>query len=296
MIGRRSFLAVTGGVVLLAAMRAEAKKAEPLGGAALKDSMAALERRSSGRLGVAVFDTGTGRRFDWRGDEMFPMCSTFKFLLAAAILKKVDQGKESLDRRIPVTAGDLVRYAPFAETRVNGTPPTVAELCEAAVTLSDNVAANLLLPAVGDPVGLTSFVRTLGDKKTRLDRNEPTLNTAIPGDPRDTTTPVAMVHSMDRLMLGDALRPDSRQQLITWMVSNKTGDKRLRDGLPRDWRVGDKTGTGVNGTANDVAVIWPTGKPPVILASYLTQTAADFKQHDAIHADVARAVAAALNA
>lgn len=294
MIGRRSFLAASGGLLLLAAARVEAKDGKRLGGDALRDSMAALERRSGGRLGVAVLDTGSGRRFDWRGDERFPMCSTFKFLLAAAVLKRVDQGKESLERRIPVTAADLVPYAPFAEGRVNGTPPTVAELCEAAVTLSDNVAANLLLTAVGDPAGVTAFVRTLGDTHSRLDRNEPELNSSIPGDPRDTTTPNAMVHSMGRLMLGDALRPASRDQLIAWMVANKTGDKRLRAGLPQGWRVGDKTGTG-NGSFNDIAIVWPAGRPPLLVASYLTQTPKGFAQGDAVHAEVAKSVAEALN-
>jgi beta-lactamase class A len=293
MIGRREILTAIGGL-MLATTRANAGQINALGSTGLSDTMAVLERRSGGRLGVAVFDTGSGQRFDWRGDEMFPMCSTFKFLLAAAILKKVDEGKESLGRRIPVTPGDLVPYAPFSEARVNSTPPTVAELCEAMVTLSDNIAANLLLPAVGDPAGLTAFMRTVGDKHTRLDRNEPTLNTSIPGDPRDTTTPNAMVHSMNQLMAGDALRPASREQLINWMVASKTGDKRLRAGLPQGWRVGDKTGTG-NGSVNDIAIVWPEGKPPVLIASYMTQTPAELKQGDAIHADVARAIAGALN-
>jgi beta-lactamase class A len=292
MIGRRRFLGAAGGLMLLAANRANAEKTEVPDSKGLDDAMAALERRSGGRLGVAVLDTGSGRRFDWRGDEMFPMCSTFKFLLAAAILRRVDEGRERLDRRIPVLPGDLIPYAPFAETRVNGTPPTVAELCEATMTLSDNVAANLLLPAVGDPAGLTAFVRSLGDERTRLDRNEPTLNSSIPGDPRDTTTPNAIVHSMNRLMVGDALRPDSRRQLIQWMVANKTGDNRLRAGLPHGWRVGDKTGTG-NGSINDIAIAWPAGKPPILIASYITQTPEGFKQGDAIHADVAQTVTGA---
>jgi len=193
-----------------------------------------------------------------------------------------------------VTSGDLIPYAPFSETRLNGTPPTVAELCEATVTLSDNVAANLLLPAVGDPAGLTAFVRMLGDQYTRLDRNEPALNTSIPGDPRDTTTPNAMIHSMNRLIVGDVLRPASLGQLIDWMIASRTGDKRLRAGLPRDWRVGDKTGTG-NGSINDIAIVWPGVKPPIFITSYLTQTPAGFKQGDAIHADVARAVTSVLN-
>jgi beta-lactamase class A len=301
MIGRRGFLAATGGVLLLSAAGAVAgaqaaesnksKAGRASGSDALAGKMTELEARSGGRLGVAVLDTANGKLHGWRGDERFPMCSTFKFLLAAAVLKAVDQGKDRLDRRIPVTKADLVPYAPFAETRLNGTPPTVAELCEAAMTLSDNVAANLLLPGIGNPAGLTAFMRGIGDKTTRLDRNEPTLNTAIPGDPRDTTTPAAMVRSMERILVGDVLRPDSRRQLIDWMVANKTGDKRLRAGLPAGWRVGDKTGTGTNGTANDIAIVWPEGRAPLLVACYLTQTAEGFKQQDSIHAEVARAVA-----
>jgi len=301
MIGRRGFLAATGGVLVLSAAGAVAgaqaaesnksKAGRASGSDALAGKMTELEARSGGRLGVAVLDTANGKLHGWRGDERFPMCSTFKFLLAAAVLKAVDQGKDRLDRRIPVTKADLVPYAPFAETRLNGTPPTVAELCEAAMTLSDNVAANLLLPGIGNPAGLTAFMRGIGDKTTRLDRNEPTLNTAIPGDPRDTTTPAAMVRSMERILVGDVLRPDSRRQLIDWMVANKTGDKRLRAGLPAGWRVGDKTGTGTNGTANDIAIVWPEGRAPLLVACYLTQTAEGFKQQDSIHAEVARAVA-----
>ncbi|WP_247876043.1 class A beta-lactamase [Azospirillum sp. TSH100] len=296
MIGRRGFLAATGGVLLLSAAGAQAAEASKnkatkgAGNDAFAARMADLEGRTGGRLGVAMLDSGSGRLHGWRGDERFPMCSTFKFLLAAAVLKTVDQGKDLLDRQIPVTKADLVPYAPFSETRLNGTPPTVAELCEAAMTLSDNVAANLLLPGVGNPAGLTAFLRGIGDRTTRLDRNEPTLNTAIPGDPRDTTTPAAMVRSMQRLLVGDVLRPDSRRLLIDWMVANKTGDKRLRAGLPAGWRVGDKTGTGTNGTANDIAILWPEGRAPLLVASYLTQTAEGFRQQDAIHADVARAV------
>ncbi|MDQ2101184.1 class A beta-lactamase [Azospirillum isscasi] len=295
MIGRRAFLAAAGGVTVLAATGARAEKPRKFGGKRLADAIAALETRSGGRLGVAVLDTGTGQRFGRRADERFPMCSTFKFLLAGAILKRVDEGRERLDRRVPVTRADLVPHAPFAETRLDGPPPTVAELCEATMTLSDNVAANLLLPAVDGPAGLTAFLRTLGDAQTRLDRNEPSLNSAIPGDPRDTTTPAAMVHSMERLMLGDALAPASRERLIAWMVANRTGDKRLRAGLPKGWRVGDKTGTGVRGTANDIAIVWPEGRAPLLIASYLTQTADGFKERDAIHAGVARAVADALD-
>ena len=294
MIGRRAFLAAAGGVTLLAATGARAEKPGKFGGKGLADAIAALEARSGGRLGVAVLDTGTGQRFGRRADERFPMCSTFKFLLAGAILKRVDEGRERLDRRIPVTKADLVPYSPFSETRLDGPPPTVAELCEATVTRSDNAASNLLLPAVDGPAGLTAFLRALGDTQTRLDRIEPSMNSAILGDPRDTTTPAAMVHSMERLMLGDALTPASREQLIAWMVASRTGDKRLRAGLPKGWRVGDKTGTGHHGTANDIAIVWPEGRAPLLIASYLTQTADGFKERDAIHAEVARAVAGAL--
>ena len=137
---------------------------------------------------------------------------------------------------------------------------TLAEICEAAMIVSDNTAGNLILAALGGPAGFTAYVRSLGDSITRLDRIEPDLNEAAPGDPRDTTTPLAMLGNVQKLVLGDALSAASREQLTKWMLGNKTGDTRLRAQLPAGWRTGDKTGAGERGTNNDVGVLWPPGR------------------------------------
>jgi beta-lactamase class A len=147
-----------------------------------------------------------------------------------------------------------------------------------------------MLGLIGGPAGLTHFVRTLGDGKTRLDRNEPSLNSAIPGDPRDTTTPNAMLRSMQTLLIGEVLSTASKNQLTQWLVGNKTGDARLRAGLPQGWRVGDKTGTGERGSTNDIAIVWPPNRAPILIAVYLTETSAPADQRNAVHADIARAI------
>ena len=260
---------------------------------ALDAAIEKIEAESGGRLGVAVLDTAAGALAGHRIDERFPMCSTFKTLAVAAILARVDAGKEQLARRIAVEQKDILSYAPITKQRV-GQEMTVAELCEAAVTLSDNTAANLLLANLGGPSAITTFARSLGDDITRLDRTEPTLNEATPGDPRDTTTPAAMAKNLKLLATGAALSAASRDQLIAWLVGCKTGDARLRAGLPKGWRVGDKTGSGDHGSSNDAAVVWPDGKPPLIVTSYLTETAAPDDKRNAAHAAVGHAVAAAL--
>jgi len=255
----------------------------------LAGTLAALEKRIDARLGVAVLDTATGRSWGYRADERFPMCSTFKALACGAVLARVDEGKERLDRRVRYTAGDLVTHSPVTKERV-GDGMTVAEICEATMTLSDNTAANLILDGMGGPAALTAFVRSLGDSVTRLDRRETELNTAIPGDPRDTTTPAAMAGSLRALAVGDRLSAASREQFNAWMVATRTGDARLRAGFPKDWRVGDKTGTGAYGTANDVAVIWPPGRKPLVVSAYVTQSKASLDDRNAVIADVGRAV------
>jgi beta-lactamase class A len=260
---------------------------------ALDTAIAKIEAESGGRLGVAVLDTGSRALAGHRIDERFPMCSTFKTLAAAAILARVDTGKEQLARRIPVEQKDILSYAPITKQHV-AKDMTVAELCEAAVTLSDNTAANLLLASLGGPSAITAYARSLGDDVTRLDRIEPELNEATPGDSRDTTTPAAMAKNLKLLATGTALSAASRDQLIAWLVGCKTGDAKLRAGLPKSWRVGDKTGSGDHGSSNDAAVIWPEGKPPVIVTSYLTETVAPDDKRNAAHAAVGRAVAAAL--
>ncbi len=261
--------------------------------AGLAETFAKIEADSGGRLGVGVLDTGTGEVVGHRADERFPMCSTFKVLCAGAILSRVDAGKEQLARRIPVTSADLLDYAPVTKQHAGG-DMTVAELCEAAVTLSDNTAANLLLASMGGPSAVTEYARAIGDNITRLDRTEPSLNTAEAGDERDTTTPQAMAHNLQTLTLGVALLPPSRDQLNAWLVGCKTGAAKLRAGLPKDWRVGDKTGAGAHGTSNDIAVVWPKGRAPVMITTYLTQCSAEANSRDTTIAAIGKAVADAI--
>ena len=259
------------------------------------DEIQRLECESGGRLGVCVVETATGARHAHRGDERFPMCSTFKALAAAAVLAQVDAGKEQLSRRISYDASALTSYSPVTEKHV-GNGMTITELCDAAVTVSDNTAANLLLATIGGPAGLTSFARSLDDQFTRLDRNEPTLNEALPDDPRDTTTPNAMASTLQTLILGTkALSAPSREQLTAWLIRNKTGDTRLRAGFAKNWRIGDKTGTGARGTSNDIGVVWPSNTPPVVITTYLTGATVSATQQNATLASVARAVSAMLS-
>ncbi|AMP00910.1 beta-lactamase [Collimonas arenae] len=248
--------------------------------------MRQIEAQSGGRLGVAILDTQTGLAHSYRGDERFPMCSTFKLLAAGFTLKRVDLGQEQLTRRIRFNAADLMSYSPVTEKHVGGDGMSVAELCEAAITLSDNTAANLLLHSFGGPSLLTAYLRSLDDKVTRLDRIEPDLNESTPGDPRDTTSPKAMLSTMRQLVLGTALAPGSREQLTNWLLANKTGDKRLRALLPSGWRVADKTGSGSHGSTNDIGVLFPPNRAPVLVASYLTGTKANAATREVALAEV----------
>jgi beta-lactamase class A len=250
-----------------------------------------LETTSGGRLGVATLDTDSGAQRAHRADERFPMCSTFKLLAVAAVLARVDRRRERVDRRIPFGAADLLEYAPVTRERVGEGSMTVVDLCEAAITVSDNTAANLLLGIVGGPAGMTAYVRSIGDRVTRLDRKEPMLNEAAPGDVRDTTTPSAMLRNLKTLLLGTALSEASREKLIGWLIGNKTGDRRLRAGVPAGWRVGEKTGSGEHGTTNDVGIVWPPGREPILIAAYLTETSQEARASEAVLANVARVVA-----
>jgi beta-lactamase class A len=219
------------------------------------------------------------------------MCSTFKFLAAACVLARVDKKEERLDRRVTFAESDLVTYSPVTKDRVGAGGMSVAELCEAAMTLSDNSAGNLLLASFGGPAGLTAFARSLGDDVTRLDRTETALNEATPGDPRDTTSPAAMLETMRKLVVGDALSAAAREQLIAWLIANKTGDKRLRAGLPKDWRVGDKTGSGDHGVANDIGIAWPPGRAPIIVSAYFAESPQSMEARSTVLEMVGRIVA-----
>jgi len=262
------------------------------------DTLVGIERAAQGRLGVAMLDTGSGLQLGWRQDERFAMASTFKLVLAGWMLALVDQGKERLDARVHYGREAVIAHSPVSGPRAgDGGGLTVGELCAATVSLSDNAAANLLLARHGGPAAFTAFVRSLGDGTTRLDRTEPALNEAQVGDPRDTTTPLAMLRTMQKLVLGDALTPASCAWLQRWLVETSTGDQRLRAGVP-GWKVGDKTGTaGDSGTANDIGVLWPPGgAAPVLVTCYLTRSTASPAQRDAAIAQVARAVAAVVRA
>ncbi len=253
--------------------------------------IAAIETRLGGRLGVAALETGSGRRIEHRAGERFLLCSTFKFLAAAAVLHRVDEKKEKLDRFIAYTEADLLEYAPVTREHVKEGGLPLSDLCAAALTLSDNTAGNLLLRTFGGPAGLTRYARSLGDSKTRLDREEPELNNAASGDERDTTTPDAMLGNLRALLIGDALSTDSRERLERWIQANKTGDELIRAGVPGEWKVGDKTGRGGNNEVNDIAILRPPGKPPILLAIYSAGSKAPTRDRLAAIAEVARAIA-----
>ena len=229
----------------------------------------ALETAAAGRLGVAAFGAGSAR-LQHRAGERFPACSTFKLVLASAILARSAQDTGLLQQRIRYAASDLVSYSPITEKHV-ASGQTVAELCAAALQYSDNSASNLLMRLLGGPPAVTAFAHAIGDSSFRLDRWETDLNSAIPGDPRDTCTPAGMAHSLQALLLGDALALPQRTQLKDWMLGNTTGATRIRAGVPADWRVADKTGAGSYGTTNDIGVVWSPAGTPVVLAVYFTQ-------------------------
>lgn len=277
-----------------------------LGTAALAQSvegkLATIEEASGGRLGVVVFDAHGMQRVSYRPGERFPMCSTFKLLAVADALRRVDAGTLSLEQRIHYSQADLLEYAPVARVHVARGWMTIRELCAAAMSRSDNTTANLLLKQIGGPAGVTRYVRSIGDRFTRLDRVEPFLNSGIPGDPRDTTTPESMGFDANRLLVRDLLSASSRALLIDWMRRSTTGLDLLRAGFPKSWKCGDKTGlggrhtaTGDSDTRNDVAVVLPPGHSPFIVAAYLTGVKVAAAQRDATLADVARAITPAFS-
>ena len=255
---------------------------------------AAIEKRIGGRLGVAALNTATGAMLTHWANERFAMCSSFKWLLAAAVLRAEQEGRLSASQRIAYTPADLQPNSARTQANVSRGWMNVEDLCAAAVEVSDNGAANLLLAQIGGPTGFTRFARSTGDSVTRLDRTETDLNENAPGDPRDTSTPEAMAQTMQRVLIGDAVLSDAnREKLIGWMVACETGLTRLRAGLPAAWRVGDKTGAsgGTHNATNDVAIAWPPGKTPIIIVCYMSISTVDADARNAAHAEVGRIVA-----
>ncbi|HET7814481.1 MAG TPA: class A beta-lactamase [Candidatus Baltobacteraceae bacterium] len=296
MFERKAFLQ-SGAALIAGALLPVAARA-----AAVQTSLRELERESGGRLGVFAVDTGSGRTVEHRSHERFAMCSTFKLCAVAAVLQRVDRGEERLERPVSYTERDLLEYAPVTRAHVREGQMRVRDLCAAAIEFSDNTAANLLVASVGGPAAVTRSIRSFGDPQTRLDRIEPALNTAIPGDVRDTTTPAAIARDMQRFVTGDTLKPASRELLKEWLLKSQTGATTLRAGLPQHWVAGDKTGTGGahnaygdSDTRNDVAIAWPPHRKPIVMAVYLTGCKLRAAQRDAILARTAKAIAAELS-
>ncbi len=247
----------------------------------IENQLKQLERKHGGRLGIALMNCSTAAIASHRGNERFLFNSTSKFFIAAAVLARVDSGKERFDRRILVSASDLGGWTPITEKRLGEPGITVAELCQAAVAWSDNAAANVLIRSLGGPEAVTEYLRSIGDDTTRLDRYEPYLNEHDhEGDQRDTTTPLAMMKTLQALLLEEALSPSSRHQLAAWMIEGKTGDARLRAGIPTSWLVGEKTGTNGVGNANDIGIAWPTDRGAVIAVAYTFMPNASKEQRD----------------
>ncbi|VXC99558.1 class A beta-lactamase [Sphingomonas sp. AX6] len=281
---RRTMLSVIGASAVAAC-------AMPRGGGDDDAELAAIAAEVGGRLGVHAFDTTTSAAIGIDAGSRYAMCSTFKAPLAAAILTQVDAGTLHLDQSVRFTRADLVPYAPVVEAALDRGELSVEALCKGAVEISDNVAANLLLALIGGPAGFTRFVRARGDAVTRLDRIEPELNLVRGGDVRDTTTPAAMVGLMGAVLTGKLLTPASRDRLIGWMVASPTGRERLRSGFPADWRAGDKTGTSGEGYFNDIAIMWPPDRAPILVACYLDAPGLDPEAANAAHAKVGALIA-----
>ena len=249
----------------------------------------AFEKQNPGsRIGVTAIDLSTNRRVDYRADERFLMCSTFKVLAVAAVLKRVDEKKEWLDRFAPYEETQLLEYAPVTRAHVKEGGMMVEALCAAAIEQSDNTAANILLDSIGGPKAVTEFARSLGDEFTRLDRWEPDLNKASEGDERDTTTPAAMCQTLQRLLTSDVLSKESRALLEGWMIANKTGAQMIRASVPANWKVGDKTGRSGKGATNDIAIIRPPAGGPLFLSIYVNAPKESSAASDALVAKAAK--------
>jgi beta-lactamase class A len=278
-------------VAATAAFLCSCTGASPRGTDSASTRLAAMRARLGGRLGVHALDTETGQRIGFDDESRFAMASTFKLMLAAAVLAEVERGRLDLEQTVAIGQADILPNAPVTSTYVTRGSIRIRELCAAVVEVSDNPGANLLLSLIGGPPGFTEFMRSLDDGVTRLDRTELELNTNLPGDVRDTTTPRAMVDSMERVLVGRRLGESSRTLLIDWLVAARTGLQRIRGGLPADWQAGDKTGTGANGAVNDLAIAWPPSGGPILFAIYMSESALSTDTLSAAHAEIAGLVA-----
>ncbi|ANN16691.1 class A beta-lactamase [Amycolatopsis orientalis] len=257
------------------------------------DRLLELEKKFDARLGVYALDTEGGATVEHRADERFAFCSTFKGVAAAAVLQR--NPLSHLETRVTYARDDLMKHAPVTGQHV-ATGMTIRQLCDAAVRFSDGTAGNLLLRDLGGPGELTAFARSIGDTVTRMDRIEPAITEAAPGDPRDTTTPRAFGTDYQKIVLGDTLTADKRDFLSDLLRRNVTGARRIRAGLPGGWTVADKTGTGEYGTMNDFAIVWPPGKAPIVVAIMSSKAAKDAPYDEALLAEAAKYVVEKLTA
>ncbi|MFH8569309.1 class A beta-lactamase [Streptomyces sp. NPDC017993] len=252
-----------------------------------------LERKFDARLGVYAVDTATGREVAYNDGERFAYASTFKALAAGAVLRKYSLN--GMDRVIKYSKDDLVANSPVTEKHV-GTGLSLGELCDAAVRFSDNTAANLLFDQLGRPKGLDAELEKIGDHVTRMERPEPQLNEWAPGSTRDTSTPRALVKDLRAYAVGDVLRKGERAQLTKWLKTNTTGAELIRAGVPKGWVVGDKTGMGgTYGTRNDIAVVWPPGAAPIVMAILTNRSKEDGDYDNKLIAEAASVVADAMS-
>jgi beta-lactamase class A len=254
------------------------------------DRLTAYERETGGRIGLYAENLSTGLKISWRAEERYVMCSTFKASLAAFVLARIDRNEDRLEDIVGYGSEDLLDYAPVARQNLARGAMSVEEMCKGAVELSDNTCANLLLARVGGPAALTAFWRSTGDTVTRLDHNEPELNCSPPGNPNDTTTPAAMAGNLRNFLLGEVLSQGSRDRLTRWMIAGKTGDNRLRAGLPRDWRVGDKTGNNGKDASGDIAIAWPASGGPILACVYTQGGSPTAPQLESVYAEIGRMV------
>ncbi|WP_111494222.1 class A beta-lactamase [Marinobacter bohaiensis] len=254
----------------------------------LSDTVEKVENQLDARVGLSLVDTGSDFSWSHRADERFLMNSTIKVLICGAVLARVDEGAMSLADPLPVRQDDILSYAPVTKEQV-GQDMTLGELCYAALDMSDNTAANLLLEHLGGPASVTRFLRRIGDSVSRSDRYEPALNTGAPGDPQDTTRPVAMSDTLSKLLLGEALTADSRDQLVAWMSHGGVTGALLRDDAPASWHIADKSGSG-DTTRNIVALITPDDGAPRIVTLYISDADADFKTRNAALKELGAAV------
>lgn len=252
-----------------------------------------IEKKLGATIGVSVYERDTKNTWSYKGNEHFPLMSTFKTFACAALLSDVDAGKVKLGKPVEIKQDMLVTYSPVTEKYV-GKEFTLRDACVAAMTMSDNTAANIVLDNIGGPKGLTRFMLRIGDNHTRLDRMEPTLNEAVPGDMRDTTTPDAITLSLNKILFEDVLTEHSKKQLKQWMMDNKVSDGLVRSVLPEGWKIADRSGAGGFGSRGITAVIWSETRPPVILSIYLSQTDASFDSRNQAIAEIGKEIISSL--